>query len=215
MGHVVPPPLFAIADIHGDLEKAHTALRLCGLVNGEHAWSGANATLVQMGDLVDRGQDSLKVLRLFWRLKEAALLAGGRVVTLLGNHEVRLRMHARTHARKHSSSSPGCMHLRRRSTSRATSATSTVASWRRRGRHGGKTLSTLSTANSVLSCVSITKRPRYKRQPRMRGAFCSQVNECPAPLTRACALRPPTAGCGPRAVPNAVRPRGPPSRVPP
>ena len=81
--------LFAIADLHGDLERAHAALRLCDLVDDNNAWSGAaaNVTLVQTGDLVDRGQQSLEVLELFWGLKAQAQEHGGRVHTLLGNHE--------------------------------------------------------------------------------------------------------------------------------
>ena len=79
--------LCAIADLHGDLEKALAALALCKLVGSDGSWSGGNATLVQTGDLVDRGPDSLKVLELFGRLQGQAASVGGRVVTLLGNHE--------------------------------------------------------------------------------------------------------------------------------
>lgn len=85
--------LCSIADIHGDLEQAHAALRLCGLTSeaeGSPHWTAGenNATLVQTGDLVDRGPDSLKVIELFSRLQHQAKEAGGRVELLLGNHEV-------------------------------------------------------------------------------------------------------------------------------
>ena len=56
--------LFAIGDLHGDLERARAALRLCGLANTT-AWTGRQATLVQTGDLVDRGASSLNVMKLF------------------------------------------------------------------------------------------------------------------------------------------------------
>ena len=82
----MPTPLFAIGDLHGDLEQSQAALRLLGLVD-EAGWAGGNATLVQTGDLVDRGPDSLPLLRYWWDLKTQAHAAGGRVVTLLGNHE--------------------------------------------------------------------------------------------------------------------------------
>ncbi|KAK9817102.1 hypothetical protein WJX72_009591 [[Myrmecia] bisecta] len=43
--------------------------------------------LVQTGDIVDRGPNSLELVRYFERLKEQAREAGGQVYTLLGNHE--------------------------------------------------------------------------------------------------------------------------------
>ena len=79
--------VYAIADLHGDYDQAIAALRLCGLIAADGSWAGGNATLVQTGDLVDRGPDSLKVLELFRTLRRQAAQAGGRVVTLLGNHE--------------------------------------------------------------------------------------------------------------------------------
>jgi len=79
--------VYAIADLHGDYDQAIAVLRLCGLIAADGSWAGGNATLVQTGDLVDRGPDSLKVLELFRTLRRQAAQAGGRVVTLLGNHE--------------------------------------------------------------------------------------------------------------------------------
>ncbi|KAJ9521504.1 hypothetical protein QJQ45_008801 [Haematococcus lacustris] len=54
------------------------------------AWAGGRSSLVQTGDIVDRGPDSLAALHLFHRLKAEASAAGGDVVTLLGNHELML-----------------------------------------------------------------------------------------------------------------------------
>lgn len=54
-----------------------------GLVNASGSWVGGSATLVQTGDIMDRGPDSLALLRLFWRLKGEAAAANGTVVTLL------------------------------------------------------------------------------------------------------------------------------------
>ena len=61
--------LFAIGDLHGDLEQGYTALKLAGLVNANGLWSGGKATLVQTGDLLDRGPNSLQLVELFERLK--------------------------------------------------------------------------------------------------------------------------------------------------
>jgi len=81
-------PLFAVADLHGDLQQAQRALRLCGLLSQAGMWSAGNATLVQTGDLVDRGANSVAVLSLFRMLETQASAQGGSVVRLLGNHEV-------------------------------------------------------------------------------------------------------------------------------
>ncbi|MBK7761142.1 MAG: metallophosphoesterase [Deltaproteobacteria bacterium] len=89
-----PPPagslerLVAIGDLHADLPQALAVLRLAGLVDDAGRWSGGTATLVQTGDTTDRGPDSKEVLELLERLTGEAAAAGGRVVVLLGNHEV-------------------------------------------------------------------------------------------------------------------------------
>lgn len=39
----------AVADLHGDLPKAHAALQLLQLVDQEHNWEAQGVTLVQVG----------------------------------------------------------------------------------------------------------------------------------------------------------------------
>lgn len=51
-------------------------------------WTGGNAVVVQTGDVVDRGDGSSKILRLFHALDGQARREGGRMVVLLGNHEL-------------------------------------------------------------------------------------------------------------------------------
>ena len=79
--------LFAVGDLHGDVAQAHAALRLLGLIDDDRRWAGGNATLVQTGDLVDRGPESLPLMRYFQALQPQARATGGRVLTLMGNHE--------------------------------------------------------------------------------------------------------------------------------
>jgi hypothetical protein len=50
-------------------------------------WIAGKAVLVFTGDLIDKGPHSLQVLRLAAALCKAAATHGGRVVTLMGNHE--------------------------------------------------------------------------------------------------------------------------------
>ena len=78
----------AIGDVHGAYDRFVGILRAAGVVDARARWSGGRAILVQTGDLLDRGPDSRKVLDLLRRLEREAARAGGRVYSLLGNHEV-------------------------------------------------------------------------------------------------------------------------------
>ncbi len=83
-----PPRVIAIGDVHGAYESLLRILEAADLVDGEAHWVGSDAILVQLGDLIDRGGDDRKVLELMMRLEKEAERAGGRVIALLGNHEV-------------------------------------------------------------------------------------------------------------------------------
>jgi hypothetical protein len=78
----------AVGDLHGDLDNAEAVLRLAGVLGRDGRWSGGATTLVQTGDTTDRGPDSGAVLDLLRRLEPEASAAGGKVIALLGNHEV-------------------------------------------------------------------------------------------------------------------------------
>ncbi|KAJ0463484.1 putative protein-tyrosine-phosphatase [Helianthus annuus] len=85
-----PPPdrLIAVGDLHGDLSKTQQALRLAGLIDAGDRWSGGSATLVQVGDVLDRGGEELKILYFLEKLKRQAVKDGGNVITMNGNHEI-------------------------------------------------------------------------------------------------------------------------------
>jgi Calcineurin-like phosphoesterase len=82
------PSVYAVGDLHGDLDNAIRTLQLAGLVDAEGRWTGGAATLVQTGDVVDRGPDGRALYGWLRRLTAEASAVGGRVVPLLGNHEV-------------------------------------------------------------------------------------------------------------------------------
>src|SRR5439155_828335 len=63
-------------------------LQHAGLIDAQHHWTGGKATLVQVGDLLDRGPKPREVMDLVMSLEKEAAKAGGRVVSLLGNHEM-------------------------------------------------------------------------------------------------------------------------------
>jgi Calcineurin-like phosphoesterase len=83
-----PAKVVAIADVHGDFDDFVALLQHAGLIDPGHHWSGGNTTLVQMGDLLDRGPKPREVMDLMMTLEKEAPKSGGRVVCVLGNHEV-------------------------------------------------------------------------------------------------------------------------------
>lgn len=82
------PRIVAIGDLHGDLAATRAALQLAGAIDGEDHWIGGTLTVVQTGDLLDRGDDDRALLDLFEQLKLASSTAGGAFIVLNGNHEV-------------------------------------------------------------------------------------------------------------------------------
>ena len=83
-----PEVLMAIGDIHGDFDDFTLLLKRVGLVDAALHWSGGKTTLVQTGDLLDRGPKGRQVMDLLMSLEKEAATAGGEVRVLLGNHEV-------------------------------------------------------------------------------------------------------------------------------
>ena len=78
-----------LGDLHGSLDAFRTILARGGLVDGE-SWRGGRTILVQLGDVVDRGPDSIETYDFLFGLQQRAKKGKGRVVRLLGNHEVSL-----------------------------------------------------------------------------------------------------------------------------
>lgn len=73
----MPKPIYAVGDIHGQIDMLHNALHLI------EADGGADAEIVFLGDYIDRGPDSRAVVQLLLDGKTA-----GRNWTMLkGNHD--------------------------------------------------------------------------------------------------------------------------------
>lgn len=80
--------LVVIGDIHGDFEAARAALRIAGAIDENNHWIGGDLMVVQLGDILDRGDDALEILDLFDAIAEEALASGGALHLLNGNHEL-------------------------------------------------------------------------------------------------------------------------------
>jgi len=83
-----PDAVVVIADVHGDFDDFVAILQHTGLIDKKNHWTGGKATFVQVGDLLDRGPKPREVMDLMMALEKEAAQAGGRVISLLGNHEM-------------------------------------------------------------------------------------------------------------------------------
>ena len=82
--------IIAIGDIHGDLQKALGCLELAGVLaedDGHVRWVGGDTTVVQLGDVLDRGDSEISTVLLLRELDRQARKEGGAVYMLNGNHE--------------------------------------------------------------------------------------------------------------------------------
>ena len=77
----------AFADVHGANAELLALLRETGIVDAQDRWAAGKTHLVSLGDLLDRGADSRKVMDLLMRLQVEAQAQGGQLHVLLGNHE--------------------------------------------------------------------------------------------------------------------------------
>ncbi|XP_016458882.2 shewanella-like protein phosphatase 1 isoform X1 [Nicotiana tabacum] len=81
--------IVAVGDLHGDLDKARGALETAGVLSsdGQDFWIGGETVLIQLGDILDRGEDELAILSLLKSLDIQAKAHGGAVFQVNGNHE--------------------------------------------------------------------------------------------------------------------------------
>ncbi len=85
--------LLAVSDVHGGYDRLVPLLAANGVIAASPAspsaakWTGGTRVLVIAGDLFDKGPKGLEVIELLMTLEPLAAAQGGKVVTLLGNHE--------------------------------------------------------------------------------------------------------------------------------
>lgn len=79
--------LVAIGDLHGDMAKTRRAFSLAGLIDQQDRWTGGDTVVVQVGDILDRGDQEIEIFYWLERLQREAAAAGGALHILNGNHE--------------------------------------------------------------------------------------------------------------------------------
>jgi hypothetical protein len=88
--------IVAIGDIHGDFESLKIILLKSNVINSNNAWIGGGTYVVQVGDQLDGltrvgkwcGDNDFEVLLYLTELDAQAKKSGGRVLNLIGNHEL-------------------------------------------------------------------------------------------------------------------------------
>lgn len=83
--------IFAFGDVHGELEGAKENLQRADLIDSSGNWQKSNRSVcIQMGDVIDRGPDSRGAWGFFKKIQMQAEKEGGKVIRLIGNHELML-----------------------------------------------------------------------------------------------------------------------------
>ncbi|KAJ7446921.1 Metallo-dependent phosphatase-like protein [Mycena galericulata] len=80
--------IVAVGDLHGDIKNAQTVLQFSGVVDAFGNWTGDADFFVQTGDIIDRGDDTIKLFLWMEQLRVQAAATGGVVLSHLGNHEI-------------------------------------------------------------------------------------------------------------------------------
>jgi hypothetical protein len=101
------PRVIAIGDLHGDLGKARAALRTADVMDANDRWCGGTSVVVQVGDILDRGDDEVAIFQLLHRLQGEALRQGGRLHIMNGNHESMNVVAAQTQGGRFRYATPG------------------------------------------------------------------------------------------------------------
>ncbi len=83
-----PSKVLALSDIEGNFNAFYSLLHGNHVINEQYQWTFGDGHLVLVGDFVDRGENVTQCLWLIYKLEQEALLHGGRVHYILGNHEV-------------------------------------------------------------------------------------------------------------------------------
>jgi hypothetical protein len=82
--------IYVIPDVHGDPDALHQSLRALGATDNNGDLLDSKAHFLFLGDYVDRGKRGVEVLDYITDFRKKILEAGGNVICLMGNHDMKL-----------------------------------------------------------------------------------------------------------------------------
>ena len=91
--HAPASVVYAVSDLHGRYEEAFRLFEGNRLLSGVPSdpggvkWTGGTATVVVVGDIINKGNGSTKIIDLLRVLQSDAAAKGGKVIVTMGNHE--------------------------------------------------------------------------------------------------------------------------------
>jgi hypothetical protein len=80
--------IIAVGDVHGAFPQFVNILQRTGVIDTRYQWVGGSTIFVQDGDITSRGTQTRQCLDLVMQLEAQAGQQNGKVIPLLGNHEV-------------------------------------------------------------------------------------------------------------------------------
>jgi hypothetical protein len=80
--------IIAVGDVHGAFPQFVNILQRTGVIDARDQWGSSSTILVQVGDVSSRGTQTRRCLDLLMQLEAQAGEQSGKVIPLLGNHEV-------------------------------------------------------------------------------------------------------------------------------
>jgi hypothetical protein len=97
--HTPAGAVYAVSDLHGNYRGTFELFRKNGLVSGDPSepgrlvWTGGDATLVVVGDILDYRNGSVDLIDMLRALQTGAARQGGKVIVTMGNHETAFLSH--------------------------------------------------------------------------------------------------------------------------
>ncbi len=82
--------LVVVGDIHGQFEPFVSILQHAKLIDDKLNWTGSHDSLIQMGDVFDRGPRAKEADELLDKIQKQAANSSGEVIRLVGNHELEI-----------------------------------------------------------------------------------------------------------------------------
>lgn len=77
-----------VSDIEGEFVNFRKLLISAKVIDEQYNWLFGSNNLVIAGDIFDRGRDVVPELWLLYKLEGEAKAAGGKVITIIGNHDI-------------------------------------------------------------------------------------------------------------------------------